>query len=150
MKMIQKLTGLGMAGLAVVLVAGGFLATAANAQSRYVGRFTLQCKASWAGHILPAGEYTITVPPQSDASYILVRAVHGTASAILAAKQSGNKSGGKDELLITSNGEVCVVRSLNLAALDMEFVYSPLSKEELATLKRDRAERLVALEVARH
>jgi hypothetical protein len=149
----MKRNGFWIARLAVVFAAAGLLATAANAQqsqSKFVGQFTLPCQATWSGHVLPAGDYTMTVLPVSQSSFIEVRSVKGSERVFVPAWSNGPKTGDKDVLMITAVGNGCVVRALNLAEMDMEIVYKPLGTLDQASLHRGQPERQLAMVVTKH
>lgn len=149
--MRRWLSSFHMANVAVVLAAIGMLATAANAQSmRFVGTFTLPCEASWAGAVLPAGDYKMTLPSVSKDSFIRIDAARGNASVYIPQWSTGDKSGDKDMIVLTVTGDRCVVRALNLADLDMEITYKPISKEELASLQSGKSGRVLALVAVKH
>jgi len=138
-----------IAGL--VLVGAGLLATAAKAQARFVGSFTLPCEASWAGAVLPAGDYTMRLETLSKGSYILVDAVGGDTRAYIPQWSTGGKSSKENGILLTVTGTRCVVRSLNLADLDVEITYKKITREEREELSRqdNQREQVVALDVTR-
>lgn len=135
-----------------VFAGAGLLATAAGAQTRFVGSFTLPCEANWAGAVLPAGEYTMRLESLSKSTYILVNAVHSDLSAYIPQWSTGDKSSEENVIFLTVIGHRCVVRALNLADLNMEISYKPISREERQELagKRSGRERLVALVVKNH
>jgi hypothetical protein len=138
-----------IAGL--VLAGAGLLATTASAQMRFVGSFTLPCRASWAGAVLPAGDYTMRLESLSKGTYIQVDAVNGNTRAYVPQWSAGDKSSDENVILLTVIGTRCVVRALNLADLGMEITY-PLSREERQELARQgsQRERLMALGVTKH
>lgn len=113
----------GVSKLLVVLAAVGVMATAANAQSRFVGQFTLPCETHWAGKVLPAGQYKMTLPPLADTPYLRVDSVRGTTHVYIAAGSPQEKVGKKNVIVLAQTGNRCTVRAMNLADLNEEFVY---------------------------
>jgi hypothetical protein len=150
--MRRWLSSFHLANVAVVLAATGLLASAVHAQStmRFVGSFTLPCEANWAGAVLPAGDYTMKLASLSKDSFIRVDAVRGNASAYIPQWSTADKVGDKNVILLTVAGERCVVRALNLADLNMEIIYKPISKKEMASLESGKPGRMLALVVAKH
>ena len=151
--MKRWLNGFWIARLALVFAAAGLMATAANAQqaqSKFVGQFTLPCETTWSGYVLPAGDYTMTVLPVSESNFIEVRSVKGSVRVFVPAWANGRKTGDKNVLMITGVDNGCVVRALNLADLDMEITYKPISKEELASLQSGKSGRVLALVAVKH
>lgn len=151
--MKRWLNGFWIARLALVFAAAGLMATAANAQqaqSKFVGQFTLPCETTWSGYVLPAGDYTMTVLPVSESNFIEVRSVKGSVRVFVPAWANGRKTGDKNVLMITGVDNGCVVRALNLAEMDMEIVYKPLGTLEQAALHRGQPERQLAMVVTKH
>ncbi len=149
--MRRRLIGSWMVRLAVALAAAGLLATTANAQSmRFVGSFTLPCEASWGNAVLPAGDYKMTVRSVSSNEFIRIDAAQGSAHAFVPEWITGSKSGDENVLVLTRSGDRCEVRALNLADLDIELTYKPMTREEMAGLQSGEPGRVLALVLIRH
>lgn len=141
-----------VAKLIIVVAAAGLLSTAANAQSRYQGSFTLPCSAHWAGAVLPAGDYTVTFQKDhqgASSSILQVSSVNGKFGVFVSSFTMGDNVGTQDMLVLTTTGNSCEVRSLHLASLDRQFLYKPISRWERARINRGGHERLVALLVTK-
>lgn len=147
--MRRYLNAFSIAKLAVVLAGAGMLATAANAQARFTGRFTLPCETNWAGKVLPAGQYKLIVPPLALTPYILVEQVKGTERMYIASGPSQEKSSDQNVIVLTQTGNRCVVRAMNLADIDEEIIYQPKRGPEMALKHKGQRTQTVTLAVAK-
>ena len=117
---------------AVVLATSVFVATV-NAQPSFQGRFTLPYEVHWGNAVLPAGAYTITMPPFEAAA--LVRSASGKAQFIPFASTEDSKQG-VSCLFIAVRGDEHRVLSLNLAQFGQSLIYERLTKTERETLAK--------------
>jgi hypothetical protein len=128
--------------VAVVLATSVFVA-AVNAQPRFQGRFRLPYEVHWGNVVLPAGEYTITLPPFEAAG--LVRSASGKAQFIPFAPIEDSKEG-VSCLVITVRGDERRVLSMNLPQLGQSLIYERLTKTERETLaKADQVQEVPVL-----
>jgi hypothetical protein len=72
-----------------------------KAQDAYKGAFTLPFEAHWAGAVLPAGDYTVSMP-STDAPYLLFVRGEGK-SVIIFANTASEKSLSDDSKLTVVN-----------------------------------------------
>jgi hypothetical protein len=131
--MKRYLDVLGVGRLVVVLAALGVMATAANAQARFVGQFTLPCETHWAGKVLPEGQYRMTLPPLAQTPYFRVDSVRGNTHVYIPAGGPQEKSGERNVIVMTQTGNRCVVRAMNLADINEEFIYPGKRGQQMAS-----------------
>lgn len=122
------------------LLLGALIATcaftvAANAQPRYLGKFTLPYEVHWGQAVLPAGKYFIRM--DSAAARPVVSSANGdrtvfTEAAIIADMEKG----GGTYLTITAQGNERRVRSLNSPELRKSVIFAPLTKTEREVLAK--------------
>jgi hypothetical protein len=150
--MKRRLIGTWIMGAVVVLAAAGLLSSTANAQStlQFVGSFTLPCETTWNDAVLPAGDYTLSIRTVASSEFIRVDSAQGSKRIFVPEWPVGDKQGNKDVLLLTRTGNHCVVRALNLADLDMEITYKPLTREEMASLRSGKPGSVIALVLFKH
>jgi hypothetical protein len=122
--------------VAFVVLATCALAVGANAQSSFVGSFTLPHEVHWGGVLLPAGQYTISIDsPEGPA---VIRSARGENKMFTPAPVSTDCEKGGSSLFVTVDGGEHRVRSLNLPQLGRLLVYKPLSKEERGMLAQQK------------
>jgi hypothetical protein len=111
---------------AVIALAGG-----ANAQTRYVGKFTLPFAAHWAKVALPAGDYTFQVSSASLHSLLTIVDARGVAVGLTTpiAMDETREVAGQDCLVLERNadGEL-FVRDLRLASAGVIISYMPYGR----------------------
>src|SRR5438132_13663729 len=71
-----------------------------KAQNAYEGKFTLPFEAHWAGAVLPAGDYTFSIP-SGNAPYLLYVRGEGKTAIIMAA--------GTDTKMISDHSQLTIV-----------------------------------------
>ena len=111
---------------ATVLLATCFSASPANAQTSFRGKFTLQHETTWAGVVLPAGDYVITLDHGigvGPATVLIRNAVTGKAVGIVQSPIADSGTDGADSLLTASQGNRWVVQSFRVTELGKVFVY---------------------------
>src|SRR5437870_2389992 len=108
---------LGLAALALCS-----FAVLGNAQAAYQGKFTLPVEARWGGSILPAGDYTFTLPSTA-APYVLYVRGEGKAAIIIAAAAETKVVSDHPQLNLVNTGDGYAVRALEAPALGLTFVY---------------------------
>ena len=109
-----------------VLLATGLSANSANAQSSFRGNFTLRHETNWAGVVLPAGEYVITLDHGTGvgpATALIRNAATGKAVGIVPSPVADSSADGTDSLLTASRGNRWVVQSFRVTELGRVFVY---------------------------
>jgi hypothetical protein len=112
--------------LATVLLATGLSASSANAQTSFRGNFTLPHETNWAGVVLPAGEYVVTLDHGigvGPATVLIRNAVTGKAVGIVQSPIADSGTDGADSLLTASQGNRWVVQSFRVTELGRVFVY---------------------------
>ena len=100
---------LGLAALALCS-----FAVLVNAQAAYQGKFTLPVEARWGGSVLPAGDYTFTLPSTA-APYVLYVRGEGKAAIIVAAAAETKVVSDRPQLNLVNTGDGYAVRTLESA-----------------------------------
>jgi hypothetical protein len=107
----------------------------ASAQtSGFVGTFTLPHEVLWGAAVLPPGSYTIRMPSIHAPGF--VRSTDDKTQAIVITAASGDPEKGNASLTIMTRGNQRRVVSMNLPAVGVSLVYSPLTKSERETLAK--------------
>ena len=109
-----------------VLLATGLSASSANAQSSFRGSFALPHETNWAGVVLPAGEYVITLDHGigvGPATFFIRNAASGKSVGIVQSPIADSSADGTDSLLTASRGNRWVVQSFRVTELGRVFVY---------------------------
>ena len=115
---LKQLYRLALVPLALCLLAG-----AGKAQNAYQGKFTLPFEARWQNAVLPAGDYTISMP-SATAPYTMF--VRGAGKSVIILGVSGNERvvSEKSELTLVKLGDSYVVRSLDAGQIGLDIDYS--------------------------
>jgi len=111
---------------AAVLLATCLSASPANAQTSFRGKFTLQHETTWAGVVLPAGDYVITMDHGigvGPATVLIRNAASGKSIGMVPSPVADGSADGEDALLTASRGSHRVVESFRVAELGKVFVY---------------------------
>jgi hypothetical protein len=111
---------------AAVLLATGLSASPANAQASFRGKFTLQHETTWAGVVLPAGDYVITLDRGigvGPATVLIRNAASGKSVGMVPSPVADGSANGEDALLTSSHGNHWVVESFRVAELGKVFIY---------------------------
>lgn len=120
---------------AAVVFATCVFTIAANAQPRFVGKFTLPYEVQWNHAVLPAGEYSMRMDSREIPA--VVRSSSSNRSHFIAVPTIADCKTGGANLLITIRGNEHRVRSLNLPALGVSLVYKPLTRTEREILTKE-------------
>jgi hypothetical protein len=110
-----------------VLIAASVFTSAANAQPRFVGKFTLPYEVNWGQATLPAGEYFIRMDSMGPAK---VSSANGARTVFTKPPILADNEQGSTHLTITAQGNKRIVRSLNLPELGKLVIFAPLTKSE--------------------
>ena len=116
--------------LAAVLLATGLSASLANAQTSFRGKFTLQHETTWAGVVLPAGDYVITLDHGvgvGPATVLIRNAASGKSIGMVPSPIADSGADGADSLVTSTRGGHSVVQALRVAELGKVFVYDRAS-----------------------
>jgi hypothetical protein len=132
-------------GIALTVVLGCLSAGAAQAQS-YTASLSLPHEVRWGAATLPAGDYRLAM--DSVAGPLSVIDASGRIRALLHGSQDSPTATQPASLLITRDGNVRTVRSLNCPAWGAKFVYRPISRAERALLADGEPAETVAVRVA--
>ena len=132
-------------GLALAVALVGLSAGAAQAQS-YTASFSLPHEVRWGGATLPAGDYRLAL--STIAGPLSVIDASGRTRALLHGIPDSPLAGQPAALLITRDGDVRTVRSLNCPVWGTKFVYKPITRAERAMLAQGEPPETVALRVA--
>ncbi len=111
---------------AAVLLATGLSASPANAQASFRGKFTLQHETTWAGVVLPAGDYVITLDHGigvGPATVLIRNAASGKSVGMVPSPVADGSADGEDALLTANRGSHWVVESFRVAELGKVFIY---------------------------
>ncbi len=128
----------------------GMVASAANAQSYYKGKFDLPFKAHWGLAVLPAGEYVFSIASDDGRAMVTIRNAKTLQHVAFETVEFQESSAhGKSALLIGTRGEQQIVHSIRIAELGETFVCDPaLADEDARTPVQARNSRDVPVIVA--
>lgn len=127
--------------LAVAVLLGGLAAGAAYAGDFYSGNVTFPYEVRWGGAALPAGEYTLAM--STIAGPLRVIDDSGRIRALLYGSREEPRRTQPSSLLVTSDGTLRFVRSLNCPVWGVNLVYKPFTRAERTLLALgDRADRI--------
>jgi hypothetical protein len=116
------------------LALAGIFASTAKAQSGVAnGHFTLPFEAKWAGTVLPAGDYTMSVVSVSDsrpAAYSVRFAGAGKENTILAVRSLGPEVSGGSKLVAVRSGGKYRIRALHLAKVNIVLTFAAPKGEQ--------------------
>jgi hypothetical protein len=104
-------------------------AIGANAQNSFTGKVQLTSEVRWGKSVLPAGEYSISIPSFEAPVRVILHSMDGKTAAIAMADISDVEPGGS-YILVTGTGSERQVRSMNLPQLGRSLVYAPLTARE--------------------
>jgi len=118
----------------------GIVTTTANAQSVVNdARFTLPFRATWAGTVLPVGDYTLSVSRISSGRDILYRLTFVGArkrTSILAVSRPSDPPVGESSMLVVAqSGKDYSIRALHLRSADLVLTF-PVTKAERKSLAK--------------
>ena len=115
---LKQFCKLALVPLALCLSAG-----IGEAQNAYQGKFTLPFEARWQNVVLPAGNYTISMP-SATAPYTMF--VRGGGKSVIIQGAPGNERtiSEKSELRLIRLGDSYAVRSLEAGQIGLDIDYS--------------------------
>jgi len=124
MKRIQgfEVSKMLLAALCMSFIAAGVV-QAQSDLSAFTGKFTLTNQVLWGETVLQPGNYTITIPSFSGATFALVRDGKGRPVARFMSRIDDRKTSSRNALLIGEKNGRLHVYSLQLAALGRVLVY---------------------------
>lgn len=94
-----------------------------SAQDAYKGKFTLPFEARWGSAVLPAGDYTITMPSQTSPYVLYLRGE--SKSAIILANGSDTKAlSDHSQLTLVDVGGRYVIRTLEAGEIGLTLDYA--------------------------
>ena len=134
---------------ATVLLATCFSASPANAQTSFRGKFTLQHETTWAGVVLPAGDYVITLDHGigvGPATVLIRNAASGKSVGIVPSPVADGSADGGDALLTASRGSHWVVESFRVAELGKVFIYGRARARERGSEEASKTETVPVLQ----
>jgi hypothetical protein len=126
LKMMRSLKFLSQLALAAMALC--FSAGLGKAQDTYRGTFTLPFEAHWAGAVLPAGDYTISM--RSAPPYLLFVRGEGKAVIILANGASEKPLSDNSKLIVVNNAGRETIASLDAGQIGLTFDY-PMAKSKM-------------------
>jgi hypothetical protein len=131
---IQHSTSLKL--LLSMLMAICMFSAAANAQPRFVGKFTLPYEVRWGQAVLPAGNYFIRI--ESTAAPATISSQGGGRTVFMKPPILADSERGGTYLTVTSQGNQRRIRSLNLPEIEREAVAiaGQLDKLSVVTAKK--------------
>lgn len=100
-----------------------FSAGLGKAQS-YQGKFTLPFEARWGSAVLPAGDYTFTVPSATRAPFFLYLRGGGKTAIIHALVADPQEVSDHSRLTVVNTGGSQVIRTLEAGEVGLTFVYA--------------------------
>src|SRR5713226_2091842 len=114
---------------AAVVLASCWVPVTAMAQSTSLtAKFTLPYEVHWGKHVLPAGEYSISMDSVSPAA--LVRATNGKTAFFTSIPVKTDSEKGATALFVMVRGNERIVRSLNLPKRGISLIYQPATSAE--------------------
>lgn len=137
MKTIRNLMTL--AGLSVMLFA--LSATGAKAQmltsTGFAGKFTLPSAAQWGTMVLPAGNYSLSYGKLDTTYFVEVRgAAKGSPHGVIHVAVNDPVAATKSALVCTREGNVLIVRKLEIPQLGKSVVFAMPRGEKLVARNR--------------
>src|SRR5580658_6200813 len=108
--------------LLILIVAG---AVGANAQNSFTGRVQITSQVRWGKAVLPAGEYSLSIPSLKAPVRLYIQSMDGKTAAIAVGQIADLEPGG-NFVFVTGTGSNRLVRSMNLQQLGCSLVYEPL------------------------
>jgi hypothetical protein len=104
-------------------------ALGANAQNSFTGKVQLTSEVRWGKSVLPAGEYSLSIPSFQAPVRLYIQSMDGKTAA-LAVAQIANPEPGGNFISVTGTGSNRQVRSMNVPQLGCSLVYAPLTSLE--------------------
>jgi hypothetical protein len=104
-------------------------AVGANAQNSFTGKVQITNQVRWGKSLLPAGEYSLSIPSFEAPVRLYIQSMDGKTAAIAVA-QIANPEPGGNFVFVTGTGSDRLVRSMNLQELGLSLVYAPLTSRE--------------------
>jgi hypothetical protein len=101
----------------------------ANAQNSFTGKVQLPSEVRWDKSVLPAGEYSLSIPSFQAPVRLYIQSMDGKTAAIAVA-QIANPEPGGNSIFVTGTGSNRLVRSMNLPQLGCSLVYAPITSRE--------------------
>jgi len=132
-----------------VLLATCLSVSPANAQSSFRGKFTLQHETTWAGVVLPAGDYVITLDHGigvGPATVLIRNAASGKSVGMVPSPVADGSADGEDALLTASRGSHWVVESFRVAELGKVFIYGRARASERGSEEASNTETVPVLQ----
>jgi hypothetical protein len=124
---VKQLYKLALVPLALCLSAG-----LGKAQNAYQGKFSLPFEVRWQNAVLPAGDYTFTMPSARVPYTMFIRG-EGKSVIILAVSGNERTVSEKSELTLVKIGDSYVVRSLEAGQIGLDIDYSAGSRRATHT-----------------
>lgn len=109
--------------VALVALALSFSASLGKAQNAFEGKFTLPFEARWGSAVLPAGDYTFTLPSTA-APYLLYVRGEGKAAIVLTSAADTKAISDHSQLTIVDAGGEHFIRMLEAGPLGLTFDYT--------------------------
>jgi hypothetical protein len=112
--------------LVLGLLMAGLCPGLTHAQEPVTGKFTLPFQARWGQTILPAGDYSLTVPSLTLWGFVIVRREPqgNTVALIRADAWQQIDTSDSSQLIFEQRGEESIVRSLYLKDKGYKFTYT--------------------------
>ncbi len=121
LKLAQKLKLVKHIALVALILC--FSAGVGKAQDAYKGKFTLPFEAHWGSAVLPAGDYTISIP-SATAPYLLYIRGEGKTAIILANGADTKAVSDHSQLTLVNTGGKHAIRMLEAGQLGLTFDYA--------------------------
>jgi hypothetical protein len=122
---LKLFTKLGVAALALAA-----LATSANAQSAYRGKFTLPFETHWGGAKLPAGDYSFVLPSLGSPYTLYIRGA-GVNVIVRAATTEDIGVPNHAQLNLVNIADVQNVQTFDVPELGLTFIYSTPAQKHM-------------------
>ena len=138
------------AGLSLAIVAMGTIGAKAQLipLPEFTGSFTLPVRTQWGAMALPAGQYSLYYgAPFKGGSYAVevVNSADGSARGMILVRDRTAASASKTELVCTREGNVDIVRALNVPALGESIHFAlPQDMKLIANQRNHKASTKVA------
>jgi hypothetical protein len=108
---------------ALLALALCFFAGLGKAQNTCEGKFTLPFETHWRGAVLPAGDYTVSIPSESTPYLLYVRG-EGKTAIIMANGTDTKMLSDHSQLTIMNSGGKQTITQLEAGQLGLAFDYS--------------------------
>jgi hypothetical protein len=113
-----------------------------NAQTTLSGKVQFPSDVRWGKSVLPAGEYSLSIPSAERPVRVFIHSMDGKTAAIALTEILSDPQPGGSYIVTTGTGSDRRVCSMNLPQMGFSLVYVPLTARERETLYASAAHTL--------